>query len=434
MRTILFSGHGRGRLRRPDIRDRGELVAAETHRTAGFVGRTFSSLRIRNFRLFFVGQVVSNSGNWLTTIALTLLVLHRGGDGIAIGALAACQYGPILVLSSWGGVFADRFDKRRLLYATQSLEMAQSAVLAVLAFDQHSSLIAFYGTALAGGCFLAFDNPARRSFINEMVPDAEIPNAVTLYSAIAALSRIIGPTLAGVLVVTVGYGWCFVVDAASYLVVLTALKMMRPGQLRRITPPPRTPRQIRSGLAYVASVRELWITFTMLLVIGLLTYNFTVVFPVFVERGLGGTALDYTLVYAAYSLGGIVGTLLVARRQAVTLRSNIGAATGLGCAMLALTFVPTIAWALIVAVAVGIFSVSYNTANSALAQLRARRTMVGRVVALQTILQVGTAPIGGPLLGYVADLAGARAPVLIGAAAALAAALFGLLATRHHRY
>lgn len=400
--------------------------------TASWMGQTFSSLRIRNFRLFFVGQLVSNSGNWLTTIALTLLVLARGGNGIAVGALAACQYGPILLFSAWGGVFADRFDKRHLLYLTQGMEMAESVALAVLAFNRQSPLIAFYATAVAGGFFLAFDNPVRRSFVNEMVPSGEIPNAVTLYSAIVALSRIVGPLLAGALVVTVGYGWCFTVDAASYLVVLAALVMMRPEELHRIAHVGRMRGQVRSGLRYVVSVPELWITFAMLLLVGLLSYNFTVVFPLFVEHGLGGNDVDYTFVYAGYSVGGVAGTLLVARRRSVSLRSNIGAAAGLGVAMLALGVVPGVAWALPAAVAVGVFSVSYNTANSALAQLRADRAMIGRVVSLQTVLQIGTTPLGGPLLGYVADVAGARMPVFIGSAAALAAAVFGLVAARRH--
>jgi MFS family permease len=133
------------------------------------VQRTFSSLRTRNFRLFFIGQLVSNSGNWLTAVAITLLVLHRTGSGAAVGLLSACQFGPILVLSAWAGLVADRSNKRHLLYVTQSLEMAESFVLALLAFMHHAPLATFYLTALAGGCRLAFDNPGRRSFVNEMV-------------------------------------------------------------------------------------------------------------------------------------------------------------------------------------------------------------------------------------------------------------------------
>ena len=196
---------------------------------AGFVLRTLSSFRSRNFRLFFVGQTISNTGNWLTMVALTLLVLHRTGSGVAVGLLSACQFGPILLLSAWAGVIVDRTNKRNLLVVTQTLEMCQSFALAALAFMHHAPLVAFYVTAAAGGCMLAFDNPVRRTFVNEMVPAEDVPNAVTLYSAMVNISRIAGPAIAGVLIVTVGYGWCFTVDAISYLTVLAALGHDAPG-------------------------------------------------------------------------------------------------------------------------------------------------------------------------------------------------------------
>ncbi|HET7094616.1 MAG TPA: MFS transporter, partial [Thermomicrobiales bacterium] len=194
---------------------------------------TFFSLRHRNFRLFFIGQTISNSGNWLTNVALTLLVLSLTDSGVALGALAACQYGPILLFSAWAGAIADRFDKRRLLFVTQSLEMTQSIGLAALAFQPHPPLAGLYTIALGGGALLAFDNPLRRSFVTEMVPRADLPNAVVLYSLIVNVSRIFGPTLAGLLVVTLGYGWCFAADAVSYLAVLWCLFLMRPAELYR---------------------------------------------------------------------------------------------------------------------------------------------------------------------------------------------------------
>lgn len=399
----------------------------------GLVHRTFSSLWVRNYRLFFVGQLISNSGNWLTNVAITLLVLHRTGSGTAVGLLAFCQYGPILVLSAWAGLVADRSNKRKLLYLTQSLEMVESGVLALLAFLPHVPLFLFFVTSFAGGVLLSFDNPDRRSFLNEMVPEHEVSNAVTLYSAMNAISRVIGPTIAGALIVTLGFGWCFTIDAASYLVVLAALKMMRASELRRT---PRTPPgkgQIRAGLRYVAHVPELWISFLMLLIIGTASYNFTVVLPLFVEKGLNGSDAEYTLVYAAFSVGGLLGTLVVARRTRVDLRSIIIGAAGFGIALLALSFVPNVLIAYPLAALVGGTSVAYATTTTAIAQLRSDRQMIGRVVALQTILQLGTTPIGGPILGWVADAAGGRSPVLVGGFAALGAAALGLALTRGRR-
>lgn len=381
---------------------------------------------MRNFRLFFFGQLISNSGNWLTIVALTLLVLHRAKSGVAVGLLSACQFGPLLLLSAWAGLIADRSDKRRLLYVTQSLEMAQSVTLAVLSFLPHVPLPVFFVVALAGGCMLAFDNPGRRSFVNEMVSPTLVPNAVTLYSALVNLSRLFGPTLAALLVATLGYGWCFTVDAASYIAVLAAVFAMRDSELRNT---PRTPRgrgQVRAGLRYVLGVPELWITFLMLLIIGIVSYNFTVVFPLFVEKGLHGSDADYSLVYAAFSGGAVIGTLLVARRTMVRLRTIVVGAGAFGVAMLLLTVVPNVSLAYPAAALVGAASVAYMTATTALAQLRADDRMVGRVLALQTVLMVGTTPIGGPLLGLLADGAGGRAPVFAGGVAALLAAALGL--------
>ncbi|HEY2700273.1 MAG TPA: MFS transporter [Pseudonocardiaceae bacterium] len=399
---------------------------------AGVLSRTFSSLRTRNFRLFFIGQLISNSGNWLTTVAITLLVLHRTGSGAGVGLLAVCQFGPLLVLSPFAGLIADRSNKRHLLYVTQGLEMLESFVLAVLAFLPHSPLPAFYLTALAGGALLAFDNPARRSFVNEMVKADDVPNAVTLYSAMNSLSRVVGPTIAGALIVGLGYGWCFTIDGASYVVVLAALAMMRAKELRRAPQTQRGRGQVRAGLRYVASVPELWISFGMLLLIGTASYNFTVVLPLFVERGLHGTDLQYTLIYAAFSAGGVVGTLLVARRTAIGLRTIIVSALLFGVAMFGLFLVPNIYVAYPIAVLIGATSVSYMTATTALAQLRTRRDMIGRVLALQTVLLLGTTPIGGPILGVVADIAGGRSPVLVGSIALVVAGVLGLFAAKRY--
>lgn len=409
-----------------------DRVAAGPDAPQGFVARTLSSFRSRNFRLFFTGQTVSNTGNWLTMVALTLLVLHRSGrgSGVAVGLLAACQFGPILVLSAWAGVVIDRVEKRKLLLCTQVLAMLQSFALAALAFVQGTPLVAFYGVALLGGCLLAFDNPVRRSFVNEMVAPEDVANAVTLYSAMVNISRILGPALAGVLVVTVGYGWAFTLDAASYLSVLVALLMMRPSELRRAVVAPRGAGQVRAGVRYVATVPELWITFVVLLVVGLLSYNFTVVFPLFVEHGLHGDDGSYTLVYSAFSVGALVGALLVARRPTVTTTTVAVGAAWLGVTMLALSIVPNVALAAVVATTVGAASVAFMTASTAIAQLRTEPQMVGRVLALQGVLMIGTTPVGGPALGAVADAVGARAPVVIGGVAALVAAAFGLLASR----
>jgi MFS family permease len=391
---------------------------------------TFTSLRSRNFRLYFIGQLISNTGNWLTNVALTLFVLRLGATGIGVGILAACQYGPMLFLSIPAGAIADRSDKRRMLLLTQSLEMCQSAGLAALAFLPHPPLAGIYALSVAGGTLLALDNPLRRSFVTEMVPREDRANAVVLYSLVVNLTRISGPALAGVLVVTLGFGWCFAIDAATYIAVLVCLALMRPEELFRQPRTDAASRDVLSGLRYVRSMPHLWISFAMLALIGTLTYNFSVTLPLFVTRALRGTNREFTVLYSVYSAGAVAGALVVARRRLVDMRYVVIGAVSLGLTVLILAAMPAILFALPAVFAVGIASVLYTTATTALVQVEAAPEMHGRVLALQTVLSIGTTPIGGPLLGWLADVLGSRSPLVLGGAASLVAALFGFVASR----
>jgi MFS family permease len=394
----------------------------------GFFSATVSSLRSRNFRLFFFGQTISNTGTWLTTVGLTLLVLDRTGSGVSVGVLSACQFGPILLLSAWGGVVVDRTNKRNLLMFTQVLEMLQSFALGVLAFMHGTPLWAFYIVAAAGGCMLAFDTPARRTFVNEMVPLEDVPNAVTVNAAMINIARIVGPAIAGVLVVTVGYGWCFTIDAISYVAVVVSLGMMRTRELRSVPVTPRGRGQVRAGVRYIMSVPDLWITYAMLIIIGTLSYNFSVVFPLFVDKGLHESKATYTLVYSSFSIGALLAAVAVARRRNVTVRTVALSSAALGAALLVLSAVPNIWFAFGVAAFVGAANVSYFTSTTAIAQLRTEPQMMGRVIAIQGLLIGGTTPIGGPILGAIADTFGGRWPVAIGGVGAIGGAVFGLVA------
>lgn len=363
-------------------------------------------------------------------VALTLLVLRRTDSGLDVGLLTACQFGPILLFSAWAGLVADRSNKRNLLIVTQALEMLQSVVLAVLAFLPGVPVTAFFGVALVGGGLLAFDNPVRRSFVTEMVPVEDVPNAVTLYSALVNVSRIFGPALAGALVVTVGYGWCFAIDAVSYTTVLAALAMMRPAELRRAPVTPRGRGQVRAGIRYVRQVPELRLSFVMLAVIGTLSYDFSVVFPLFVIRALHGGDADYTLVYAVFSVGSLIGALAVARRNAVRVRYIVVGAAAFGASMLLLGAAPNLMAVFPIVLIVGLSSITYMTATTAIVQVRADPRMHGRVLALQSVLLIGTTPVGGPILGALADAYGARLPLFVGGVAALGAAAWGAIVGR----
>jgi MFS family permease len=327
--------------------------------------------------------MVSNTGNWLTNVALTLLVLHITDSGLAVGVLAAFSYGPILFLSAWGGAISDRVNKRHFLFLTQSLEMVESAGLAVLAFMPHPPLAGLYALALGGGVLLAFDNPLRRSFVSEMVPKEDVPNAVVLYSTVVNTSRIFGPALAGLLVVTVGYGWCFTVDALSYLAVIFSLYRMRPTELHREPSKPRMKGEIRAGLRYVAETPSLWVSFAMLAAIGTLAYNFNVTLPLFVTDTLHSSATTFTILYSIFSCGAVIGALFVANRGLVRMRHIIMGAAALGVAMLVLATTTKVATASPVMFFVGVGSILYTTATTTMVQVEAKPEVRGRVLALQ---------------------------------------------------
>jgi MFS family permease len=393
-------------------------------------GETFASLRIRNFRLFFAGQIVSQTGTWLGMVAQTLLVLHLTDSGVALGLLTAAQFGPVLLLGAWAGVVADRSDKRRLLLIVQSLAMLQSFAMGALAFMGEPPLLAIYGVAMAGGVLTAFDNPTRRSFVVEMVQRHDINNAVSLNSALMTGSRVVGPALAGVLVMTVGFGWTFVVDGLSYVAVLVGLAMMRPSELHPSPALERAKGQVRAGLRYARSVPQLWMPLVMMAVIGTLAFNFQVVVPLFVTQDLGGSDQTFTLLFSVLSLGSLVGALLVARRTETTVRRVGLTAVAFGASMALLAVAPNQGVAFLVGPLIGVASIAFMTSSTALVQTEAAPDMRGRVLALQAMVFLGSTPIGGPVVGWIAEHLGARYALAVGALACLGAGAWGVLVAR----
>jgi MFS family permease len=393
----------------------------------------FRSLGVRNFRLFFGGQLISQVGNWLALVAQTLLVLKLTDSGFALGWLAAAQFGPVLLVGAFAGLVADRSDKRRLLIGVQILAMAQSFCLAVLGFMDNPPLGAIYAVALVSGIATAFDNPARRSFVVEMVPEDCINNAVSLNSALMTGSRIIGPALAGLLVTTVGFGWCFLLDAISYVAVIIALGRMNPAELRQAPATPKGKGQVREGLRYARSVPELWVPLLMMAVIGTLAFNFQTVFPLFATRDLHGTDVTFTWLLSVVSLGSLTGALASARRTVIDVGTVSRNAVVFGAGLTVLTFAPNQPSAYVVGFLVGFGSIMFMTAATAITQLAANPQMRGRMLALQAIVFLGSTPIGGPILGSISETLGARYGIALGAVAALAAGGFGFLTIQRSR-
>ncbi len=402
-------------------------------RLASATRETFASFRIRNFRLFFMGQGISQIGNWLTLIAQTLLVLDLTGDGVAVGLLVACQFGPVLVLGAWAGLVADRSDKRRLLFIVQIGAMAQSFVLAGLAFMDEPPLAAIYVVASFGGLCMAFDNPARRAFVVEMVPEDMVHNAVSLNSAMMTSSRVIGPALGGLLITTVGYGWAFALDGFSYIAVLVGLWLMRTEELRPSTPAPRGKGQVREGLRYVRHTPVLFVPLVMMLFVGTLAFNFQVTLPLLVTRTFDRSKVAFTVLFSVISLGSLIGALWTARRRTIGVADVIRASLGFGLALLAIAMAPTVVWAFPLGLVLGMTSIGFLTASTAIVQTEAAPEMRGRVLALQAMVFLGSTPIGGPIVGAIAEYVGPRWAVAVGGIAALAAAAWGTLALRDQR-
>jgi MFS family permease len=394
---------------------------------------TFESLRIRNFRLFFGGQLISQIGNWLTLIAQALLVLKLTDSGVALGLLAACQFGPVLVLGAWSGLVADRSDKRKLLLIVQTFAMVQSFALAFIAFMDNPPVAAIYIVALLGGVATAFDNPARRAYVVEMVPETNVQNAVSLNSALMTGSRVVGPALAGLLISTVGYGWTFAADGLSYLAVIVGLLLMRTGENRPHIVTPRGKGQIREGLRYVRGMPELFVPLVMMAIVGTFAFNFQTVMPLLIKRTLHGNDRTFTLIYSVISVGSLFGALLSARRTSVTVRHIIMSSFGFGVSMLLLAITPNVPFTYAIGILVGVSSITFMTTSTAIMQLRSDPSMRGRVLALQAIVFLGSTPIGGPILGWVSEHFGARAGVVIGGVAAIIAGVYGVHAVSTER-
>ncbi|MFP5322309.1 MAG: MFS transporter [Acidimicrobiia bacterium] len=389
---------------------------------------TFRSLGTRNFRLFFVGQLVSQTGTWAQSVAIIWVVLQLTDDGVALGLATAAQFLPVLVLGAWAGVVADRVDRHRFLLCTQVAFAVVAVAFAGLAFTDRLGLPAIYALSALFGIVTALDNPARRSLVVEMVAERDVPNAVGLNSALMTGSRVAGPALGGVLITGVGADWCFAFNAATYLAVLVALARIDRSALRSAPRVVRGRGQLREGFRYVWRTPELRLPLILLAVIGTLSFEFQVTLPLLAERTFGGDAGTFTLLYSAMSAGSLAGALVVARRTDADTRFLARSALGLAASMAALAVAPSTWVALVAVVPVGLTSIFLISGSNAVIQLRADPSMRGRALALTAVVFLGSTPIGGPITGAVGEHLGARAGIGLGAVAALAAGVWTLRA------
>lgn len=401
------------------------------HSIAAAANRTFAALRFRNYRLYLSSQIISFSGTWMQQIAQAWLVLELTGSGTALGTIAAAQFIPTLIFAPFGGIVADRFDKRRLIMATQGTAGVLALLMGILTLTDQIELWMIYVIAAGFGAVTAVDNPSRQTFVMEMVGPDEISNAVTLNSVVVNAARAIGPAVGGILIATVGVGLCFVFNAVSYLAVILALSLVNRADLHPAARAGRHSGQLREGFTYMWRTPILRTTIIMLVIMGTLSYEFNVILPMMAEfvfeSGPGGLAA----LTAIMGGGAVIGGLIVAAAGPPTPRRLIVLSVCFGLSLFLLAWAPTITVAFIVMPLVGATNVAIIALSNATLQLNSDPKLRGRIMSMFSMALIGSTPIGGPIVGWIGDHIDPRVAVGVGAAAAIVAGLYGWRAQRN---
>jgi MFS family permease len=386
------------------------------------VRRTFDSLSVPNYRRYFAGQVVSITGNWMQIIAEMWLIVQLTGSGVSVGLTAALQFLPMLLFGAWGGLLADRVPKRRLLIATQALMAIPAIGLFAVTASGVVTPWMVYLAVFAMGSVNAIDNPTRQSFVIEMVGPDRVVNAVSLNSVIVQMARIVGPAIAGIMIATVGVVPCFALNALTFVAMIFALWSMDP---KRLQAPPIAPRErgaIRAGLRYVRATPELAVPLALMALVGTLGFNFQVVLPLLAKFSFDGGAMTYGVLTAAMAVGSIVGALVNGHHGRTGPGLIAAGALAFGILALLSAAMPSLALEVVTLAGLGAAAVTFAaTINSSL-QLAVAPEMRGRVMALYSVVFLGSTPIGAPLTGWLAQSYDPRVALLLAGISGLAAA------------
>jgi len=363
---------------------------------------TFRSLKYYNARLFFSGLAVSNVGTWLQMTAMSLLVYRLTGEATSVGITLALQMLPMLLLGAWAGVIADGRDRRTMAIVTQSALAAQALLLGVIDLAGWANLPAVYALSLLLGVVNAFDNPARRGLVTELVPTVDIPNATSLNTAVMTGSRIFGPALAGVLVSAIGTAWCFLLNGFTFFAIIFSLVAIRRDEMFPAVRRPKGGKPIREALSFVVGHRDMLIIYSLLIVVSTVAFNHATVFPKLADVRWGDdNAFGFLL--AVMSIGSLTGSLLTARQHVVTMRWFFGAIVVMALAGIGLAFAPSIWIAYAWCVPFGLGGAAFVTGANAITQQECPPDMRSRLLALQAVAFLGSTPIGGPITGLIAD-------------------------------
>ena len=392
------------------------------------LGRPFASLALPNYRRYFVGQIVSLSGTWMQTVGELWLVLSLTGNPLAVGVTTALQFTPMLLFGAWGGVIADRLDKRRLLIFTQAAMALPALTLWLLAGSGVVQPWMIFVLVFARGAVNVVDNPARQAFLVELVSSARLVNAVGLNSALVQVARVAGPALAGLTIATVGVADCFLVNAASFAAMIFALRRMDTSQLHTSEPAPRKSGQLRSALRYVWATPGLLIPLALMGVVGTLSYNFQTLMPLLARFTFHGHAGTYAVLTTSMGIGALLGALVASTRREVGPKLLVASAVAFGGGLLLAAAAPTLDTEAVSLALTGAASVTFASSVNSSLQLRVRPSMRGRVMALYSVVFLGSNPIGGPLMGWISGAAGPRAGLLLGAGGAIAGGLVARIA------
>lgn len=390
----------------------------------GRVRETFRSLRWRNYRLYFVGHAISVTGEWMQRIGQAWLVLELTDSATLLGLTAGLQQLPTLLLGIWGGLLADRMDKRTLLAWSQALAGAFALILAMLVVTDTVRLWMVLVLAFALGSTTALERPAKHTFVTEMVPADDVANAVTLNSIVFNAAKAVGPAIAGVLIAAVGLSAAFFANAFSYMGALVALLLMRRGDLYAASVAVRARGQVREGLSYVRRTPVLAGTLLLMAVSGTLAYEWAVTLPLLARDAFDGGAQVYGLMFSAMGIGAVLGGLVVASSLRATVRTLVTTALVFGALMFVTAGAPTLILALIALTALGGASIAFRSTATSLLQLESEPALRGRVMSILTVAMAGSTPIGGPLAGWIAEVAGPRAAFALGGGATVAAAVW----------
>lgn len=387
--------------------------------------RVFSSLAIPNYRTYFIGQVTSRIGTWMQRFAQSWLVYDLSHNATIVGAVVALQALPVLVAGPYGGLVADRFDKRRIMIGLQTMMGVIALVLGILTVTHAVRLWEIFVLALLLGINESFENPARQVFIVEMVGADELPNAVGLNSVLNNIARTLGPAIGAGIVAFAGLGICFLLNAASFGAVVASLLLIDVTQLMPAPLARRSRGQLREGIAYARSSPGLWVPLLMMALVGMLAWEFQTVLPPMASEVLHGGATAFGFMTAAQGVGAIAGGLLVAGLRRTGSKILVLEAVAFGCAMTLVALAPNLVTGIALMVLVGLTATSFSATGNSTVQLNADPQMRGRVMSLWAVAFQGSTPIGGPLAGFVAHEAGPRAALGMGAASCFAAAGLG---------